>query len=82
MAEAPFTTSARQPWLPRIALATASARARISAAVMVSMRCTGTVVRARPATYSASVASSAAYVILSTRKARISGCLRMRSIGA
>ena len=42
------------------AAASASARTRISSAVIVSMRCTGTVVVARPAAYSTSVASSAA----------------------
>ena len=46
------------------------------------MRCTGTVSRARPATYSSSVASSAANVSLSTRRARISGWVRRRSTSA
>jgi hypothetical protein len=53
------TSSARQP-LRWIAAAIVSARARISSAVVVNMRWTGTVAAARPAAYSASVPSSAA----------------------
>ena len=77
-ADAPPTSSARQPSTALRAAATALARTRIWSAVSASMRGTGTVVSARPAAYSASVASSAAYVSLSTRSARISGWRRTR----
>ena len=82
MVERPSTISQSYEPDGSRAAATAPARASMDSGVRVSMRRTGTVSRARPAAYSVSVPASAAYVILSARNARISGCRRICASGS
>ncbi len=80
-ADDPLINAIRQP-LEVSSSPSAIARASMSSAVTCNIRWTGTVAVARPATYSASVASRMANVILSARRARISGWVRSRSTSA